>query len=67
MTQVEKTKNPCPSKIAKTNSKDFLAKQLETTGTSGSTYRNLSISSIFKEPRYFIPGYFLVFPLDLIT
>ncbi|MBY8995546.1 MAG: DinB family protein [Candidatus Heimdallarchaeota archaeon] len=31
MTQVEKTKNPCPSKIAKTNSKDFLARQLEET------------------------------------
>lgn len=31
MTQVEKTKNPCPSKISKTNSKDFLARQLEET------------------------------------
>ena len=28
MTQVEKTKNPCPTKISKENSKDLLARQL---------------------------------------
>lgn len=31
MTQVKKTKNSCPSKIARTNSKDFLARQLKET------------------------------------
>ncbi|MCK5045685.1 MAG: DinB family protein [Candidatus Heimdallarchaeota archaeon] len=53
MTQVEKTKNPCPTKISKENSKDLLARQLgETAKIIDWAMKSVPDERLLEEPPH---------------
>ncbi len=54
MIQKEKTKNPCPTKIAKENSKDLLARQLEETAKIIDwAMKSVPEARLLEEPPHF--------------